>query len=122
LEHVILRAVVRASGGRRGEPVEIHRHHLDIAGSVPSKKTLSPADAAVRWDVSLALATAEFQRSLIGEALALCHGNWTEAARRLGVDRSNLYRLARRLGLRQGARSIGVWGQPRPLDNAWSAA
>jgi anaerobic nitric oxide reductase transcription regulator len=30
------------------------------------------------------------------------HGNWAEAARRLGMDRGNLHRLGTRLGLRRG--------------------
>ncbi|MBI5333397.1 MAG: nitric oxide reductase transcriptional regulator NorR [Burkholderiales bacterium] len=40
------------------------------------------------------------QRRAIEQALAACHGNWTQAARRLDVDPSNLHKLARRLGLK----------------------
>ena len=49
---------------------------------------------------SLAAATADFQRRLISEAVAASGGNWAQAARLLDVDRSNLHRLAKRLGLR----------------------
>ena len=40
-----------------------------------------------------------YQRQLIVSALGECAGNWTQAAKRLGVDRANLQRLARRLGI-----------------------
>ncbi len=102
LEHVVLRAAIRAAGGRRGVPVEIDRHHLDIAGKAPVPTVHAVTAGVERQDLSLAAATAEFQRALIGRVLSLCDGSWTGAARRLDVDRSNLHRLARRLGL-QGA-------------------
>lgn len=41
------------------------------------------------------------QRRMIREHLACHDGNWAKAARSLGVDRSNLFRLAGRLGLRE---------------------
>jgi transcriptional regulator with GAF, ATPase, and Fis domain len=42
----------------------------------------------------------EFQRDLIRQAIERRQGNWAAAARDLGMDRSNLYHLAARLGLR----------------------
>ena len=36
---------------------------------------------------------------LIAAALEESRGNWTQAAKRLGVDRANLQRLARRLAI-----------------------
>ncbi|MDV7211776.1 helix-turn-helix domain-containing protein, partial [Azotobacter beijerinckii] len=41
-----------------------------------------------------------FQRERILAALEAHDHNWAAAARALGVDRANLHRLARRLGLR----------------------
>ncbi|MGK3982733.1 helix-turn-helix domain-containing protein [Sorangium sp. So ce136] len=41
-----------------------------------------------------------FQRGLIREAVARHEGNWAAAARSLGMHRSNLHHLAKRLGLR----------------------
>lgn len=38
-------------------------------------------------------------RERIAETLALAVGNWTEAARLSGMDRANLRRLARRVGV-----------------------
>jgi anaerobic nitric oxide reductase transcription regulator len=115
LEHVVLRAVVRAAGGRRGEPVEVRLSHLDIPVTVPERPVLAVQSANARQDLSLASATADFQRARIGEALTRCNGNWTEAARRLGVDRSNLYRLARRLGFHPSG-GVVSWTPSCPMD------
>ncbi|NER60925.1 hypothetical protein G3435_14970, partial [Pseudomonas sp. MAFF212428] len=41
-----------------------------------------------------------YQRQLIEACLARHQHNWASAARELGLDRANLSRLARRLGLR----------------------
>jgi anaerobic nitric oxide reductase transcription regulator len=41
-----------------------------------------------------------FQRRLIEEALLRHQGKWIEVAREMGLDRANLSRLARRLGIR----------------------
>lgn len=44
-------------------------------------------------------ATEEFQRSLILETVADQEGNWSKSAQILGVDRSNLHNLAKKLGI-----------------------
>lgn len=43
---------------------------------------------------------AQFERGLVRQALQVTRGNWAEAARRLGVDASNLHKLAKRLGVK----------------------
>jgi anaerobic nitric oxide reductase transcription regulator len=48
-------------------------------------------------------AVAEYERSLIERAVREHDGNWAAAARSLGLHRSNLHRMARRLGLREDA-------------------
>jgi two-component system nitrogen regulation response regulator NtrX len=45
----------------------------------------------------------EFERSIIGAAVAQAQGNMAEAARILQTDRANLYRRMRRLGLEKSA-------------------
>ena len=50
--------------------------------------------------VELRTAVDAFQRQLIEQCLARHQGKWADAARELGVDRANLSRLARRLGIR----------------------
>jgi anaerobic nitric oxide reductase transcription regulator len=42
----------------------------------------------------------DYQRRLVREAVARNGGSWAAAARELGLHRSNLHHLARRLGLR----------------------
>ncbi|MNU06471.1 Anaerobic nitric oxide reductase transcription regulator NorR [compost metagenome] len=41
-----------------------------------------------------------YQKQLIGAALQRHQHKWADTARELGVDRANLMRLARRLGLK----------------------
>jgi two-component system response regulator HydG len=43
----------------------------------------------------------KFERRYLGELMRSCNGNLSEAARRSGVDRSNLRRMMRRLGVDQ---------------------
>jgi two-component system nitrogen regulation response regulator NtrX len=52
---------------------------------------------------SLSDALDEFERGLIGAAVAQAQGNMAEAARILQTDRANLYRRMRRLGLEKSA-------------------
>jgi len=57
-------------------------------------------DRATAADRSLAEKVAAFERHLIQSALAQCRGNISEAARMLGVDRANLSRKIKELGLK----------------------
>jgi len=41
-----------------------------------------------------------YQKMLIEEALVRHQGKWVEVAREMGLDRANLNRLAKRLGIR----------------------
>ena len=50
--------------------------------------------------VTLNEAVAQRQREMIRQALAATANNWAMAARQLGLDASNLHKLARRLGLK----------------------
>ncbi len=99
LEHTILRAALRASGGRRRELVVIDVPHLGLAPSapiaVPAPVIPSPAAAphTLIHDVD------QLKRQCVIDAIEAAHGNWSVAARSLGLDRSNFHRLARRLGL-----------------------
>ena len=49
--------------------------------------------------VSLSEATRQFQVAHIDKAIDECNGNMTDAAARLGLHRSNLYRKMRQLGM-----------------------
>ncbi len=95
LEHLMLRATLKASMGRRHEVVLVAAEHLGLAPPA--------AGAAVAEDgpdLPLREAMDAHERALVERALRRSGGNLAEAARRLGLDRANLHRLARRLGLR----------------------
>ncbi len=97
LEHVMLRAALRAAAGRSGGVAVIEPAHLDgLSAPAPA----SALHVTLGAGQSLSFAVADFQRSLITATLTEAGGNWAEAARRLGVDRGNLHRLARRLGVK----------------------
>jgi anaerobic nitric oxide reductase transcription regulator len=97
LEHVILRAALRASS--RGSSVMLQVEDLAIGG-MSAPKRVPEVESASGTSRSLAEAVADLQRQEIRAALDRSSQNWSEAARRLGLDRSNLYRLARRLGIK----------------------
>jgi anaerobic nitric oxide reductase transcription regulator len=93
LEHMLLRAALRASEGRRHETIVIDAVHLGLDGAA------APA-AATAMTHPLREAVDAFQAQLITRTITECGGNWAEAARRLGLQRGNLHRLADRLGIR----------------------
>ena len=66
---------------------------------------LSPSDASctsVAGDLPLTEATTRFQVDHIQGAIRLARGNMSDAAARLGLHRSNLYRKMRQLGMGDG--------------------
>jgi anaerobic nitric oxide reductase transcription regulator len=115
LENMIYRAALKAmQPPLDAGPVAIHPTHLDIDGknrngfSGPAdakstgKDTILPdtAPSAARRLEPLAQAVDRFKRSQIQQALVETDQNWAAAARRLGMHRSNLHHLAKRLGLK----------------------
>lgn len=106
LQHVLLRAALRASGGRRHAAVTIDVADLDLPGANTGPRTgeLPPPAPATLLAPGQSLhdVTEAFQRRVLEQMLDATHGNWAEAARRLGMDRGNLHRLGTRLGLRRG--------------------
>jgi len=107
LEHTILRAALRASGGRRRELVVIDVQHVGLAAVVRTHAAApaEPAALAATPEQPLHEAIEQLKRSRIVDALARANGSWADAARRLGLDRGNLHRLAQRLGIRETAQT-----------------
>jgi anaerobic nitric oxide reductase transcription regulator len=100
LENVLSRAVLRAARGRaRGESVLVEPQHLDLARSPARAATPAPADPEPADVVPLRQRVQDFQRQAVLDAVERTGGNWAAAARDLGMHRSNLHHLARRLGL-----------------------
>ena len=93
LEHELTRAALRA--GHEG------RHRLDASCfervPAPARPSVQPQSLSA---TPLKSATEAFQRAHIEAAVQAHGGNWSAAARSLGLDRGNLHRLARRLGLK----------------------
>ncbi|MGF1909949.1 nitric oxide reductase transcriptional regulator NorR [Vibrio kasasachensis] len=104
LEHVINRAALKARArGTLNHTVSVTAGDLAIEGSpqnhpanLPSVQNSQQQAAEVQ---DLRQATDEYQSRLIINALQQAKFNWAEAARQLNVDRANLVRLAKRLGI-----------------------
>jgi anaerobic nitric oxide reductase transcription regulator len=106
LENVISRAVLRASAGRGAaadarRPLTIDTQYLDVspARAVATDGELS-APRSGAPPAPLRALVEDFERGVILAAVERHAGNWAAAARDLGLHRSNLHQLARRLGLR----------------------
>jgi anaerobic nitric oxide reductase transcription regulator len=104
LDHVLARAVLRAKL-RAPDPRSIRIEAIEIdpaappAGSVPAPTPAFEdlARQVARGQRSLHDAVDQLKRDAITAALDETDGNWAEAARRLGMNRSNLHHMAQRL-------------------------
>ncbi|MEZ6015681.1 MAG: nitric oxide reductase transcriptional regulator NorR [Planctomycetota bacterium] len=126
LENVVSRAILRASArSAQGEAVLVREGDLDVRRSADAQRSNTTASAATNGSAGdpstsieptqigrLAAVTAlsrgetmrsaleRHERDLIAAAIERATGNWAAAARALDVDRSNLHRTAKRLGLK----------------------
>ena len=103
LGNVISRAVLRAAARvAPGDEVSVDTTDLDERGD-SARRSAPTHDETVcptHFGTPLREGVREYQRQRIQQALGRSRGNWAAAARELGMDRSNLYHLAQRLGLR----------------------
>lgn len=103
LEHLISRAALKALHARPDRPriltVEVEALALDTEAVTDLHQASSSPDS-IATRRSLKDAVDGYQSQLISDALIRHQGNWAEVARELGIDRANLNRLAKRLGLR----------------------
>ena len=100
LEHLIGRAALRARASAKSAIISINTKQLgqlEATDELPQNHQLLPTQ--VSSGEGLKSATEHYQRQLIQQALEQAGGNWTAAAKSLKVDRANLTRLAKRLGI-----------------------
>ncbi|WP_296256349.1 MULTISPECIES: nitric oxide reductase transcriptional regulator NorR [unclassified Pseudomonas] len=106
LEHLISRAVLKALFRHSERPriLTVESQALGLNEEVqPHAKTASPmaqALPATKPRAGLKEAVDGFQTQLINDALSRHQGKWADVARELNLDRANLGRLAKRLGIR----------------------
>ena len=103
LEHLIGRASLRALGqaGKRPAILTLTAADLELRAAQGAIAAIEPdARELPDADVDLRQATDAFQRRLIQACLTRHRHNWAAAARELALDRANLSRLAKRLGLK----------------------
>lgn len=107
LENVISRAALHASGRvTNGEPVVIEAADLGETRVTNGHGSIRDQDAPTGDDLKGSAlmnyrdAMDTTARRLIRERVAIHNGNWSAAARSLGIERGNLHRLATRLGLK----------------------
>lgn len=99
LEHLIGRAALRARAGAKTAIVSINAQPEQLMTADEPSRHLQPLIPEAAPDPGLKDATEQFQRRLIVNQLQQANGNWTAAAKVLKVDRANLTRLAKRLGV-----------------------
>jgi hypothetical protein len=101
LEHSLTRAALRASRATDKPASHVRAEHLDgifnqsAAGPSGAKNSKMQESFEPLMDSVLS-----FQKKEILRALNATEGNWAAAARLLGMHRSNLHRLAQRLGIK----------------------
>lgn len=107
LEHVISRAALKvlSRGANRDDIVTLGAELLDLDTEATAPASSAPGVSldvpqGITPGTTLRDAVDDCQRQCIQAALAMHRDNWAQAARALGLDASNLHKLARRLGLK----------------------
>ncbi|MCP5055493.1 MAG: nitric oxide reductase transcriptional regulator NorR [bacterium] len=104
LQNALSRAVLHASAHvQRGKAVIVRAEDIEPGAALAPEATeeaARPAGLPLPRGQSLSEAVEEYRRTMIRAAVSEHDGNWAAAARALGMQRSNLHHLARRLGLR----------------------
>lgn len=111
LEHVISRSALKALAANRERRRILTLTAADftlsalgdsprLAASAAAQDSGDNSDTAYVMTQDFRGAVTSFERTLLLDALARHQQNWASAARELGLDRANLNRLTRRLGLK----------------------
>ncbi len=105
LEHVLSRSALRAArqqAGRRLVQIGVSELQLSSEDQADGEGRVTPPSSMEEGELealSLKQQLEQFQRNVIERALSHADNNVAEAARSLKVDRSNLLRLIKRLGI-----------------------
>lgn len=101
LEHLMSRAALLAAAeqGRNQRWITIEPSHLGL-GIASTINAVEPASISIDNSKTLTEAMGEFQKYWLQQCLNTHGGNVAAAARTAGVDRSNFFRLLKKIGLR----------------------
>ena len=101
LEHLIGRSALKALGNCRERPkiLSLSAQDLDLP-DVSAAPIAPPPEVTAIAGGDLRQATEHYQRQVINACLERHQHNWASTARELGLDRANLGRMAKRLGLK----------------------
>jgi len=109
LEHVVSRAALKARARQKGKTIIaiekqdcgalINLQSPPLSEQILSESTVESTRSASDF-FNLRDETEHFQRQLIKQVLSQENGNWAATARRLEIDRANLNRIAKRLGIK----------------------
>ena len=114
LEHSISRAVLKALSKASAKPgasshrprmLQIDLEDLSVFEPAAQAQTAINSEAnplTATGDGGLRAQVSAHERQLISASLARHRGSWAAAARELQIDRANLQRLAKRLGIERG--------------------
>ncbi|MDR5739421.1 MULTISPECIES: nitric oxide reductase transcriptional regulator NorR [unclassified Caballeronia] len=100
LEHLIGRSALKALAAHRERPRILTLTAGDFGIADTANAASPPAPVSTAPGADFREAVTAYERTLILDSLARNGQNWASTARELGIDRANLNRLARRLGLK----------------------
>lgn len=87
------------------EAASVEEDHYDnslnsyLSFNNPNETLLTETKADLYSGLCFTDAVDEYKRKIIRKAIKTAQGNWSKAAEQLGLDRANLHRTAKRLGL-----------------------
>jgi len=100
LEHIVSRAALKAKAQNpQTQIVTLLPKHCELSVQIDNMPEQEVLPEVQMTSMSLKQATDNFKRKQIMHQLHLSQGNWSVAAKQLQLDRANLIRLAKRLGI-----------------------
>ncbi|MBL7000866.1 MAG: sigma-54-dependent Fis family transcriptional regulator, partial [Gammaproteobacteria bacterium] len=94
----VIRQILANSTADNVDLTEIQQF-LNISRQTLDQKSLNFMQLSINLDLDLREAREFFERNYLSKQLELCHYNITELSRKIGQERTNLYRKLKSLGL-----------------------